>query len=280
MNAALTIGLLFGGALALADVRADLQKLDLSPRALAAAAATYVADYQAKFKFLVAEETYTQATFDAQHRQTRTRRMTGELFLAFIPADAVWIAVHDVAVVDGTPVADREDLRLLLRQGEFSSVAKRVADRNEQFNIGGVRRNFNEPTLPLLVLDPRRLRRVSFDRKAIEQDAGTTQVRLAFAERERPTLVRSARGMPLFSKGELTIDAKTGRVERTAIELVDAGIRARLTTVYALEAKLDMWVPVTFAERYEVTRGRKREVIECEARYTNYRRFEVTGRIK
>jgi len=253
---------------------------DLSTRALVAAATTYVVDYETEFKFLIAEEAYTQATFDASGRETRVRRMTGELFLTFIPADAAWIAVHDVAEVDGTPVTDREDLRLLLQKGEFVSVARRVADRNAKFNIGTIGRNFNEPTLPLLILEPKRVKSFSFDRRQIVRDADGTKVTVAFTERDRPTLIRSARGTPLYAKGELTIDAETGRIERTQIELVDAGILARLTTVYAPDEKLAMWVPVSFTERYERTRGHEREVIMCEARYTNYRRFYVIGRIK
>jgi hypothetical protein len=40
-----------------------------------------------------------------------------------------------------------------------------------------------------------------------------------------------------------------------------------------------MWVPVSFTERYESTRE-DREVIVCEAAYTNFRKFETSARIK
>ena len=41
-----------------------------------------------------------------------------------------------------------------------------------------------------------------------------------------------------------------------------------------------MWVPSVFTERYERDSRSGRELIVCEAKYSNYRRFEVTGRIK
>lgn len=259
---------------------AAAQSPDLSTRSLVASAARYVVDYQVQFKFLVADETYTQRVFDARGNAIAERRMTGELFLTFIPADAEWIAVHDVAEVDGRPVIDRDDLRQVLRQGEISRVAQLVANRNAAFNIGGVRRNFNEPTLPLLLFGARRVGGVSFDRRAVVRTADAARVTLAFTERERPTLIRTARGGPIFTKGEIVLDAATGRIERTSLQLKDDDIEARLTTEYAPDDKLKLWVPTVFSERYEGKIEGQRQVILCEARYTNYRRFEVTGRIK
>jgi hypothetical protein len=263
-----------------AAATAATQAPDLSTRALVASAAKYVAGYAVQFKYLIADEVYTQRVLDDRGEQIAVRRMTGELFLAFIPADREWIAVHDVAEVDGRPVTDREDLQRLLKQGEFSRVAALVANRNAGFNIGAVRRNFNEPTLPLLLFDPKRIRGVAFDRRDVVREPEATRVTLAFTERDRPTLIRTVRGAPIFTKGEILIDAATGRVERTALELKDGDIQAQLITDYALDDNVKLWVPSVFTERYQGKVTGRREVIECEARYSNYRRFEVTGRIK
>ena len=256
-------------------------KVDTSTRAVIAAATKYVDEYQTRFKFLIAEEAYTQATFDHERRETGRRSIKGELFLTFIPADGQWVAVHDFFEVDGTPVPDREDLRALLQKGETLSVVRKVVSRNAQYNLGNVERNFNEPTLALLILEARRVNRFSFDREDVVRDAGRATVRLSFRERERPTLVQAADGRPVYARGEFMIDAATGRVERTVIEFTDDNILARLTTTYALDEKMEMWVPVTFEERYQRTgRREETEVTLCEATYTNYRRFEVTARIK
>ena len=235
-------------------------------------ATAYVQRYTAELKFVLAEEEYTPRTLGRNDSIERERRIRGEFFLAFLAADRGWIAVRDVHEVDGAAVADREDLHALLRQGEVSSVARRVADRNASFNIGRILRNFNEPTLPLLLLTRERVGRTRF--RAVSHTARTAT--LAFQERDRPALIRSRSGEHAFSRGTLTVDAQTGRVEATTLELSIDGIRVRLETTYTADERLGLWVPTTFTERYE---GRG-ETIACRAVYSNYRRFEVLGRVK
>ncbi len=267
-------------AVTLAMSVVDAQKpLDLSVKALVSAASAYVADYETKFKFVVADEVYTQTTYDKKREQTATRRMTGELFLTFLRADLAWMSVHDFAEVDGKPVGDREDLRALLQKGETTSVARRIRSHNSQYNLGGVARNINEPTLALLILEPGRVKNFAFERTEVIRDGERTRVQLSFKERVRPTLIRNSNGSPMYAKGEITIDAATGRIERTVIELDDNGVIAKLTTTYAPEEKVGMWVPVSFDEHYEQTRA-ERELILCESFYTNFRKFDVTARIK
>ena len=266
--------------IALPLVLSPAQAPDLSTKSLVAAATAYVTEYEAKFKFLVADETYTQRVLDINGRETGRRQIDGELFLTFIPADDAWIAVHDIANVDGQPIPNRDDLRSLLQKGDVTRVAQRIADRNAAFNIGGIHRNFNEPTLPLLLLGPKRVKGVAFDRREVVRHAGGTRVTLGYTERERPTLIRSSSRVALSAKGELTIDAATGRIERTTLEVKDGSLTARQSTEYSLDGRLDMWVPSVFTERYESSARGHRELIVCEAKYTNYRRFEVTGRIK
>lgn len=255
---------------------------DLSPKALAALATKYVTAYRAAFAFLVADEAYVQVVSDAGGFEQQRRTLLGELFLTYLEADHEWMAVHDFATVGGRPVPDREDLRALLRQGTTAPIMRRVASHNARFNIGAVERDFNEPTLALLVLEEQRIGNFSVGRKLVTQDGGTALAVLEFVERRRPTIVSSKVSGPVFSRGEITIETATGRVRRTRIAFQDGPILAELGTTYALEPKLDLWVPSVFSERYDVkdeTSG-AREVIMCEANYTNYRRFEVTGRIR
>lgn len=154
-----------------------------------------------------------------------------------------------------------------------------VALGREAFNIGRTARNFNEPTLGLLVLEPRRRSQFSFERTQVEREGDVDLVTLTFQERRGPTLVRSVDGGDLFSSGELTIEAGTGRIRRTLIRFPSGPVAAELTTVYAHEPKLDLWVPVRLLERYERT-GRAGELTLGESTYTNWRRFEVDIRIR
>lgn len=273
----LVLALAVPGSTALAAVQT---KPDLSTKALVERAARYVANYQEQFKFLLADEAYTQTVTTISGTVTQERTMKGELFLTYLAGDQDWIAVHDFSEVDGQPVPNREDVRLLLQKSDVRGVASRIANRNAQFNIGRLVRNFNQPTLPLLLLGPKRVKGVSFDRRDVIELGDRTLVALRFTERERPTLVRSARGSALHSKGTIMIDALTGRVEGTEIEIAGDDSRSWLTTEYESNPKVGLWVPTVFRERYESSGGGDRELIRGEARYTNYRRFEVTGKIK
>lgn len=276
-------------AAAAAPAASGQDQLDLSTGALVDRAVAYVEAYQRTFAFLVADEDYEQRLVtlgepddpDEREGLAVRRHMTGELFMTYLPVDREWIAVHDVITVDGEPVDDREDLRALLATGVLTGVVERVANHNARYNIGSVVRNFNEPTLPLLIFSDRRVGNFSFDRGRVERQPGATLVTVAFEERRRPTLIRSGRGHPVYARGEVTLAAETGRVHQTVFEVVDGPIAARLVTTYRHDDKLDLWVPATFAERYERTLDEdEREIIIGEAVYTNYRRFEVVGRIK
>jgi len=257
------------------------RKVDTSPRAVVTAAASYVADYQQQFAFLIADEHYRQTRLTPDGKPYEERTMIGELFLTYMAADRDWIAVHDIAEVNGRPVPDREDLRQLLQKGaEIRGITQKVASRNARFNIGQVFRNFNEPTLALRVLDDDPLRHFSFDRRRVAPEGEATLVTLSFRERRRPTIVRGEGARNIESRGELTIEAGTGRIRRTLFEVADRSLRARLETTYAFDERLNLWVPSLFTERYDLSRPGEKETVRCEATYTNYRRFLTRGRIK
>lgn len=256
------------------------QRLDTSAKAVAAAATAYVDQYQQQLAFLLADEQYTQQVFDGQGRETARRTMTGESFVTFVPADRAWISVHDVAEIDGKPVENREDLPRLLQRLPVAGAARLLTARNAAFNIGHITRTFNEPTLGLLVVEARRRPQFRFTRTGETREGEATIVTLAFKEVDEPTLVRGEDGRQVHATGSLDVDAGTGRIQHTSMRLALGTIIAQVTTRYARDPKLDIWVPTVFGERYEQTRSDRREVIVCEATYTNYRKFQVNVRIK
>jgi hypothetical protein len=254
--------------------------IDISTKALTDRAAAYVADYQTKFAFLVAQENYTQ-TVTHPGQPLRRRVMSGEMFLTFLRTDRDWIAVHDVAEVDGAPVPDRENLQTLLQRADITTVGRQIANRNAAFNIGSVGRNFNEPTLALLVLEAKHVSRFRFDRRDLTDQSGVQIATLAFSEHDGPTLIHGIAHNTVFAKGQFIVETATGRIRSSTIAFDEDKIEATLQTDYVHEPRLDLWVPATFTERYNDVRDRKApEVTSCLATYSNYRRFEVTGRIK
>jgi hypothetical protein len=269
----------FALVLATAFVPRSQGRLDVSTKALSARAAAYVADYQIKFAFLVGKELYAQTVVRAG--RTQRRSMSGDMFLVFMPTDRDWIAVHDVAEVDGQPVPDRDSLQTLLHLGEVTRVAQQVADRNATFNIGSVERNFNEPTLALLVLGAKRIGQFRFDRRELTEQDGVPLATLAFSEHDRPTIIRNfSNDEPVYSKGEIVIETETGRVRHTVMNFKTSSVQVSLVTDYVPDDRLGLWVPGSFSERYDLVTKQQQETTTCQATYSDYRRFEVTGRIK
>jgi hypothetical protein len=265
--------------------------MTVSTKDVVKAGAKYVEQYQRDLTAVVADEIYTQAVreqFPVDTSAPSRRTMKSEIFFMFASEAHGWMAIRDVATVDGEPVDDRPDVRRALRTTPASEVAESLKSYNSRFNLGRVFRNFNEPTLSLRVLDDDHRDRFSFDQKQVERNGDAVLVTLAFSERRTPTLIRGVGRGNVFSTGELIVDAATGRVIRTRFAGRIGPVQMELTTVYAADDRLGMWVPVLFQERYQYSDGDRkkrdllsteREEVVCEARYSNFRRFETSARI-
>jgi hypothetical protein len=256
---------------------ADLPALDV----LVARAADYVTAYQRDFAFLVADEQYVQDVNAPKEKFRESRTTKGEMFLTFIEADDEWVAVHDVVEVDGAPAQNKIDVRALLALGAVRSVAAQVVSNNARYNIGRVGRNINQPTFALLALGARRRANFSFSRGDVDRtQPARTLVTLRFKEGRDAAIVHTGENKPVPSRGDITIDADTGRVVRTLIEFELGSVKAEQTTTYSPEERLNLWVPTLFTEKYVLKAGSRVETTTCTATYTNFRRFAATGRIK
>jgi len=261
---------------------------DLSTADLVAAAAAYVAHYEEQLTSVIADETSTQnlAAYNPrrEHSQSQSRRMRSEIFFMFEPLERRWMAIRDVLEVDGNPVEDRPDLKEALRTLPVEQVGTTFKMLNSRFNIGTIARNFNEPTLSLLVLDRNHRGRFRFDKKSVERQSGISVVTLEFVEKERPTLIAGMHSGAAFSKGHIVLE-ESGRVRHVVLNVKADQVKVNLTTDYRPDSKLGIWVPAAFQERYEYgdippRLGKEFQVIQGETIYSNYRQFEVRSRIK
>jgi len=275
-------------------VAAQISAVDSSLDAVLASARSYLARYQTDLTFIIADEDTTQrvvrqnpAVRDAPKRRTTQ----SEVHFKFIEGDGAWMAIRNVASVDGVAVEDRPDLRAALLNQNAGQVARSFKSFNSQFNIGRLFRNFNEPTLALGVLDPKRAAAMEFSRKGARVRDGATLVTLGFRERRSAeAFVYDLLMRPAPVDGEIVVEAGTGRIRSTVLKVSVGSVKAELSTVYGHDLKTDLWVPVNFMEYYEdgtdqpaafrLLRGMLHEVIRCESTYTNFRRFTATARIK
>jgi hypothetical protein len=255
------------------------------------AAAAYVRAYQKELTSVVADETYKQQVVVQMPRdelQPLKRALRSEIFFMFTVGHD-WMAIRDVREVDGAALENRPDPRQALRLLPAPAVAGEFKTYNSRFNVGRVSRNFNEPTLSLLPLDDRHRARFGFERTRVRKGREGRLVTLTYRERRGPTLVRNLDGSDAFATGEVTIEPGTGRVTNAVLAVTMGSVRATLSTSYALDERLRIMVPVRFGEHYEdgiarpPTKLQPRpgyEEIRCEAVYANFRRFEVTARIR
>jgi hypothetical protein len=255
------------------------RKIDTSAKAVVAAAVKYVTAYEQDMAFVLADEQAVQRVTTPAGNAVQTRSTRAEFFLTYLPNEGTWIAVRDVHDGDGEPVGETDNIRSLIQRAPLSRLASVIAAKNSRFNIGNIRRTFNEPTIGLLVVSAVHQRRFKFQRVAVSKSASPI-VTVKFTERDRPTLVSGVHGEPVFTRGELDIDATTGCVERTRIEMSLGPVRAALTTAYAPDGKLDLWVPSIMRERYENTDPLLGQTITVDTEYTNYRRFDTSVIIK
>ena len=251
-----------------------------STREIVEAASAYVGAYQERLTSVVAEEAYVQrivARVPHDAAAPVLREMSGEIFFVFAHPQRQWMALRDVAGVDGVDVIDRGNIRQALATRSAGDVAAALRQSNARFNLGRVTRTVNEPTFALLVLDGRHRDRFSFGRR---RHGGVGMVTLTFKEQERPTLIRDATGAPVFARGELTVDPRTGAVTRSVVSADGRNVRTELTTEYGVDDRLGLLVPRVFRERYTFNVQGSREEVAGEAGYSNYRRFETGGRVR
>ena len=258
-------------------------------------AASYVDEYQKQLAAIVADEVYVQeirAQNPPEEGAPRLRTLRGEVFFLFAVAEREWMAIRDVKEVDGVPLTGTTDVRATLRTLPAAQVADRMKGYNARYNIGRITRDINEPTLALLVLDATHRDRFKFKTDKPRQAGDRRLVPLSFKERERPTLIRTTAGKPIYTSGELLVEPETGRIWQSTLDASVDAIKVQLTTEYAFDERLGLLLPTVFRERYEqgtVTSSRAsgrptitpdHEVVVAEGRYSNFRRFEVLSRIR
>ena len=268
-------------AVRLAAGRADEPSLkEVLPRMTA-----YVQSYGEKASIFVATEHYTQHVTGGNRPAPEDRVTVADFAIVRAEGLGGWVGFRDVREADGARIGDHRDRLLKVLSDVSGSLdeARRLSDESARYNIGPVSRNFNVPTAALFFFSPQNLDRFKFTRKSVAPD-GTWEI--AFRETERPSLVKTPEGRSVPSEGSVWVKASDGTVLRTSLRLKEFGqgsaARARhpgtalIDVSYARVSEFDMWLPQVMVESYEM----RRERTTTEARYSDYRRFQTSGRIK
>ena len=254
-------------------------------------AAAYVDRFEHDFAQVISDEDYRQHVGGAMYRRAESRRTQAEMLFLWMAPQHDWLTVRNVRVLDGKPIPNSENkLTAALAPTTEAPLTqlRRLRDESARFNIGHTFRNVNYPTMALHVLEDKYRLRFGFAIEGREKIDGVDTWRVAYHEEQAPTLIQNEHGRNLFSRGRLWIADADGRIVRTTldVEIPDTDTTMSTTVDYRRDAKLAMWVPGRMRELIEQRAqdpGRGRAVvserIDCTAEYTNYRRFETSGRI-
>jgi hypothetical protein len=237
----------------------------------------------------VAWEDYEQQVLDVDDRSASValklvenrvsghRRLGSDILLLRLPSGGFY-GFRDVAQVDGEDVSERGERirRLFLGQGRDPNETRALIEESARFNIGDVQRDLNLPTLilPLLLSDTAEdIERIDLEPESDEpRDDGTCAV--SFREARGPYLVGTPEGRELPLRGTLYVTPENGWLERVSIQ---AGRPARehieLTVEFDAFDGWDEPLPSRMTEIYAIRMSPR--LTRCEARYSNYRRFNV-----
>ena len=249
--------------------------------------ADYVSAYGDKAAIVVCTERYVQET-DGNTADAQQSRMTvAEFAIVKVATIRGWLGFRDVIEVDGRSLTDRDDrlVRLLTSPGDRYDEARRLTAESARFNIGRVVRNFNVPTTVLFYFTRDHQERFKFTAKGVRPD-GSWEI--AYRETQHPTLIRTPEGKSVPSDGAIWVNPADGTVLRTMLKVGGMGIGApkgtrgagTIDVTYTRVATLDMWLPESMLEQFEIKDRDTWETITGRASYSNYRQFQTSGRIK
>lgn len=257
---------------------------------LLAVAGARTLQYEQRFAAVVSDERYEQHAVGSA--VAVDRKIESEMAFVWLEQERAWLAVRNVLSVDGRPVENSQE-RLDRLFGDNAPIGiarlRRLRDEGARFNIGRIRRNFNDPLLPLRFVEPANQRRFKLTLNGRESVNGADATKVAFEETARPTTIQD-NGRDRPSHGMFWI-VSDGGVVRTRLEVgmrdkPDSTITGSVIVEYGFDDKLQMIVPKVMREIYmQVTPagrgvlGAVGERIECVARYSNFRRFETSARI-
>jgi hypothetical protein len=255
----------------------------LSVDDVVARAATYVETFIQQLSSVVMEEDYGQTYFGSGSASPVHTQVESEFLLMQVQGVGEWVGFRDVFKANGQQIRDRQDRLASLFLGDTADAlaqARRITEESARYNLGTTNRTFNVPTYALFFLHPANTSRSRFE-KDDEGCAGVdTAWDIRFEEIVYPTMSTGFQGIDLPAHGRFCLDPESGRVYETELELHHPSVRdgrpatdAKAQVKFALEPKLDLWVPVEMSDSY-LERGGGRMI--SSAKYRNYRQFNVS----
>jgi len=211
-------------------------------------------------------------TARARHRDLRS-----DFLLVKSPETEALIPFRDVIAVDGVTIRDREErlAKLFINAtGDAMSRAERIRDEGARYNLGNMRSTIGNPVMGLGVLQRAYQPRFRFALGKEDRAVGAGVWTVDYKEDAPPAMIRGEGGNDLFSHGRVWVEASTGRVMKTELQVEQPSVRAVVTTTFRVDPRFDIAVPMEMREVYTLGSGNR---VTTVASYGRFRRFDVTA---
>jgi formylglycine-generating enzyme required for sulfatase activity len=288
-------------ALAIAAPQTPAGVAGVTLEALLDRAGWYLEYFADEFENVVAEERYiqtsssllpilapvtggrgTQPSMPPDMLRARTRELRSDFLLVKSPETPALVPFRDVIQVDGVMVRDREArLAKLFLQGatgtspaDVMERASAIGEEGARYNLGNMRSTLGNPVLALGVLQKSYQPRFRFTLGKEDRGVAPGAIAVDYQEVASPAMIRGEAGRDLFAHGRVWIDAVTGRVVKTRLQVEQPVIRAIVTTTFRLEERSGIGVPLEMREQYTIGNGNR---VTTVATYGRFRRFDVSA---
>ena len=148
------------------------------------------------------------------------------------------------------------------------------SEEGARYNLGSMRSTLGNPVLALGVLQKTYQQRFRFTLGKEDRSAGPGVSVVEYQEVSSPAMIRGEAGLDLMAHGRLWIDAVTGRVLKTELQVQQPSIRAIVTTTFQFEERSGIAVPQEMREQYTFANGNR---VHAVATYGRFRRFDVSA---
>ncbi len=227
----------------------------------------YVHGFIDQLSNVVAEERY---------EPDRVRRGNGRLRSDFLlvrkpGSERQFLTFRDVVEVNGRSVRNREEALAKLFLQTFDSAiaqANAISAHSADYMFPG-----SDPLLVMVFLQPEYQPRFTFTRGDVDQPLGPDIRRVHFEETTAPTMLRQENGLDLPTRGTIWVSERTGKVMKTELRLGSEPTTTTITTIFGRHEPLSIDVPAVLEQTYYPSPG---EVVKGIARYSNFRRFNVS----
>jgi hypothetical protein len=240
-------------ALTLAPAGAVAQKGPALPDVLRLAG-DYLVQYSQKLGAVAAEEEYAQS--DSSSGQMGVPKRVDSEYVFAGEGGGGLLGFRDIYAIDNKPVRQRDDRLLgLFKNPTASSIqqAKELSESTVQYYLSVNLHALDQPALALEFLRKENQSRSTFKLESVKTMNGAQVAIVSFKEQSTPRVLPTSTGDAAI--GKFWIDTATGAVRQSELGLANKTINIHVSVKYALESKLDLWLPVEMYQQVSSTAG-------------------------